>query len=98
MTNFTYKLPRKPITCKDGFKISVQAGQTMYSDPKNDEGSYTRVECGFPSEAEILLIPFAESCESLTKSVYPYVPSEVIDKVIRLHGGVASGELPELIV
>ena len=99
MRHFTYKPPRKAIVCKDGFKISIQAGGALYSDPRDDEGPYTHVECGYPSEPEVLLIPFVEpGSEPFTDAVYGYVPAGVIDKVIRLHGGIKSGDLPELLL
>ena len=39
----------KRIECKDGFSMSVQAGTSVYSDPRDDVGPYHSVECGFPS-------------------------------------------------
>ena len=48
------------ITCTDGFTMSVQAKQGAYCSPRNDNGPYTEVEVGFPSEAEPLLIPHIE--------------------------------------
>jgi hypothetical protein len=92
-----YKPARIRVVCKDGFNISVQAGDRHYSLPRNDTGLYSHVECGFPSAVDVLLIPFAEG-SNFVRSIYPYVPAEVIDKVIRLHGGIESGELPELLL
>lgn len=92
-----YKPARIRVVCKDGFSISIQAGRAHNSDPRNDDGPYSHVECGFPSAPDVLLIPFAED-SNFVRSIYPYVPAEVIDKVIRLHGGIESGELPELLL
>ena len=54
------------------------------------------VECGFPSQPDVLLIPYADDKKDLTCTIYPHVPAGVIDKVIKLHGGVVEGEMPVL--
>ena len=33
---------------------------------------------------------------SLTQSVYPYVPSEIVKKMLDKHGGMIEGEMPKL--
>jgi len=41
---------RPRIVCRDGFSISVQAGEYMYSAPRqNGLPAYFEVECGYPS-------------------------------------------------
>lgn len=101
---------RQRIVCTDGFNMSVQAGDGLYSSPrKNGAFTYTSVEVGFPSEVEELLMPHAELINEYnpetdewdipadpTKSVYPYTPASVILAVITKHGGMVSGELPPL--
>jgi hypothetical protein len=37
------------VVCKDGFKMSVQAGQSLYSEPRDVADSYEEAEVGFPS-------------------------------------------------
>ena len=37
------------VICKDGFKMSVQAGQSNYSTPKDVVDSYEEAEVGYPS-------------------------------------------------
>ena len=49
---------RPRIFCNDGFSLSVQASRDHYSIPRNNEGPYTHVEVGFPSESDALLTPF----------------------------------------
>lgn len=50
-------------------------------------GEYTACEIGFPNREEELIKQYAEDPEDLTETVYAYVPVEVIDEVIKKHGG-----------
>ena len=68
------------VKCKDGFEMSVQESDIHYS-------GYGSVEVGFPSAKEVLLMPYAEQPEKPMKTVYGWVPVEVIDKVLKKHGG-----------
>lgn len=81
--NMYIQPPRPRINCKDGFSMSVQAGQFSYSIPRKDlrDGNYTHVEVGFPSKEEELLKPYSDA-------VYGYVPVEVVDEIIGKHGGI----------
>jgi hypothetical protein len=75
--------------------MSVQASSTAYCTPKvNGAHKYTEVEVGFPSDAESLLINYAENPDQLTNTVYGYVPAQVVINVIAKHGGIVYGELP----
>lgn len=81
--------PRKPIVCVDGFTISVQAGFGMYSIPRiNGADEYTKVELGFPSEADELIMDYAEDPDDPTETVYGYVPIEIVNELIEKHGGI----------
>jgi hypothetical protein len=94
-----YREPQQLIVCADGFTMSVQANEGTYCSPRmNDSRYYTRVEVGFPSEPEELLIPWIEGYDDTdpTETVYPYTPAKVIMDVIVKHGGMVSGELPPL--
>lgn len=84
----------EPIVCEDGFKMSVQAGEGLYSAPRCEATGYTKVEIGFPNKEEPLLAAYAEDPECPTKTVYPYVPVKLVLEVIEKHGGMVSGELP----
>ena len=95
------------ITCADGFKMSVQASHGHYCSPRSDDGPYTKVEVGFPSEAEPLLKAWAEASgrtyvspsEPLGFStIYPYVPASVVLAIIAKHGGRISGGHPPLLI
>jgi hypothetical protein len=81
--------PVKPVQCKDGFRMSVQAGEYLYSSPREAAAwPYTAFEVGFPSEAEPLLMEYAEDPDRPTDTVYGYVPANVIEAVIAKHGGL----------
>ena len=81
---------RPRIVCKDGFSMSVQAGYCLYCTPRLDmsNGCYETVEIGFPSKKEDLIIEYAENSSNYTKTVYGYVPVEVVEAVIEKHGGI----------
>lgn len=76
------------VECADGFVMSVQASHTHYCKPRESElDYYLQFEVGFPSEKEDLLMDYVEDEDNPTETVYGYVPFEVIDAVIKKHGG-----------
>jgi hypothetical protein len=87
----------KRIVCEDGFTVSVQASALHYCEPRNDEGPYSAVELGFPSEEEPLIVEFADEEDNLTETVYGWVPSHVVKKLMAKHGGIMEGQLPHLV-
>ena len=84
------------VICKDGFKMSVQAGQSLYSEPRDVVDNYERAEVGFPSTEESLLTTYAEDEENLCGTVYGYVPCSIIDEVIEKHGGIDESKIEVL--
>ena len=84
------------VICKDGFKMSVQAGQSLYSEPRDVVDSYEEAEVGFPSTEESLLTTYAEDEENLCDTVYGYVPCSIIDEVIEKHGGIDESKIEAL--
>ena len=85
----------KKIKCKDGFSMSVQAGETQYCYPRETGADkYTEVEIGFPNRPEDLILEYAENGDRPTETVYAYVPASLVTLVIAKHGGMVSGELP----
>ena len=76
------------VVCRDGFEMSVQAGQSLYSEPRDVVDSYEEAEVGFPSTEESLLTTYAEDNDNLCDTVYGYVPCSIIDEVIEKHGGI----------
>lgn len=85
----------KPVVCADGFSMSVQAHDGAYCDPQvNDAERYARVEIGFPSAPEPLIMKYAEEADKPTRTVYGWVPVHVVSMVIAKHGGMVEGEVP----
>ena len=83
------------VVCADGFTMSVQASAYNYCQPQvRDADRYETVEVGFPTAKEPMLMPYAETPENPTDTVYAYVPVEVVTNVIVKHGGMVSGEAP----
>ena len=81
------------VVCKDGFKMSVQAGQSLYSTPKDVADDYEEAEVGYPSTEETLLTTYAEDNDNLCDTVYGYVPCSIIDQVIEKHGGIDESKI-----
>lgn len=79
---------RPTIVCADGFEMSVQASEFHYCTPRVDGKVYSTVEIGFPNNKEELIMPFAEEPENPTGTVYGYVDTEIVDAVIKKHGGL----------
>ena len=82
------------VCCADGFEMSVQANISAYCLPRRNSGKYEFVEVGFPSAVEPMLMPYVEDRGKPTKTVYGYVPVEVVTNVLAKHGGIVSGEVP----
>jgi len=83
------------VVCADGFTMSVQASVYNYCHPQESGApKYDLVEVGFPTTMEPMLMPYAETPENPTNTVYAYVPVELVTNVIVKHGGMVSGEVP----
>ena len=83
------------VVCADGFRMSVQAHDGAYCEPREDaHEKYTLVEVGFPSIEEELIMPWAEEPRRPTETVYGYVPVNVVTNVIVKHGGMVEGDVP----
>ena len=95
---FDFQPRRELVVCKDNFKMSVQASENHYCNPKSNGAgmSYSHVEVGFPTEKEDLLMDYCEDRDEPTETVYAYVPAAVIIDVIEKHGGIVGGALPNL--
>jgi hypothetical protein len=75
------------IVCLDEFSISIRASRTHYCSPREDEGPYSRVECGFPSKTPGKeLMKYAENASDPTDTVYGYVPIDVVRRELLSHG------------
>ena len=82
------------VCCADGFEMSVQANVSAYCSPRENSGKYELVEVGFPSAVEPMLMPYVEDRTIPTRTVYGYVPVEIVTNVLVKHGGIVSGEVP----
>lgn len=80
---------RPKVSCTNGFSMSVQASKYHYCTPRDNNGYYTEVEVGYPSSADDLLMPYAESPDRPTETVYAWVPVDVVQQVVDMHGGFA---------
>ena len=79
---------RPRLYCNDGYSISVQASSFHYCRPQLDGvQNYESVELGFPSKEDELINDYAE-VDDYTKTVYGYVPIEVVERLIEKHGGI----------
>ena len=82
---------RPHIKCSDGFTVSVQASATHYCFPQeNGLEEYKKVELGFPSAEDPLIMEYAESPETPTATVYGCVPVKVVCELIEKHGGIVN--------
>ena len=80
---------RPYIFCCDGFGLSVQGSAHHHSTPKRSELWYATLEVGCLSEREVALDRFAEEQPiNLEKTIYPYVPVGIINRVIEKHDGI----------
>ena len=78
---------RRPILCKDGFSVFIQASEAHRCEPRDNNGPYTAVELGYPNRVDSLITAYAENEEYLN-TVYPCVPVEIVDALIAKHGGI----------
>ena len=79
------------LQCVDGFEISVQARAGCYCKPReNNAFPYYAVECGYPSGPVPELAEWKDTPESPDENtVYGYVPTHVVVKLIESHGGLS---------
>lgn len=80
----------KTIVCVSRLTLSVQASFYHYCTPRSNEGPWTHVEIGFPSQKCEEIMEYAESPENPCGTVYGYVPVEIVEKLIEKHGGIKS--------
>ena len=85
---FVHQVP--PVTCADGFTMSVQASEHHYCTPRiNGALKYTSFEVGYPEPHEPLLTPYAEDPGAqIAGVIYGWVPAEVINRIVANHGGI----------
>lgn len=75
------------IICADGFKMSVQGHYGAYSYPRDDfADSYSEVE--IMCRREEIFEELERGYDVGYERIYPYVPVNVVLRVIEVHGGV----------
>ena len=81
--------------CKDGFSISIQAAESAYCIPRiTYDGQYTKVELGYPNVPEPIIFDHREDPDDdYISAVYPYVPVEIVDEIIKKHRGIEDGRI-----
>lgn len=88
---------RPMIVCNDGFSVFIGAGSRYECSPKfdlqNSSGSgYTEIEVLYPSEEDKTLKQFTDEYlflnNSMTDSVIPYVPKDLVKEMLEKHGGI----------
>ena len=77
--------PVAAIVCGDGFEVSVQAGRFIYCTPRQHQGPWTHVECGFPSAVVLEWMEYAEDPGRPTETVYAQVPIDVVARTLLDH-------------
>ena len=83
------------LVCRDGFRMSVQASEYHYCEPRNDAGPWDKFECGFPSKPVPELREWKEEVqddEPDEDCVFAYVPWVAVMLTIEKHGGCAALE------
>jgi hypothetical protein len=79
---------RPRVVCQDGFSISIQANEYLYCRPRYNVGPYSKVELGYPSKRDSLIIEYADVYldDSKLKSwVFYDAPDQltnIIDKIL----------------
>lgn len=89
------------IKCKDGFTVSIQASESHYCMPRENfttNPSWTAVELGFPNQEDPHIQGFAEDPDYPTQTVYPFVPTEIVELMLNSHGGVIDSQNPDLYI
>ena len=94
---------REYIVFNNGEKISVQAGNYLYSTPPEDADSYTAVEVGnidhieLPEDWEDYSDWYEDEPPSGDNfAVYAWVPVQMVLDLVVEKGGIKSGILPPL--
>jgi hypothetical protein len=100
-----YKPNNPRIYFNNGGSVSVQASHTHYCEPRNDQGPYSEMEVGFPSEGTIVPDEIMQHLDGNMdaedfdkhKSVYGYVPISIIKMMVDANDGIKTGELPPMV-
>lgn len=83
-----YDIRRPRLVCEDGFAFNVDAGQQFYSEPDGFSMKYITVQLSNVSESIDVLLEFGFPDGSYDFGTYKFVPVELVDSLIELHGGI----------
>ena len=78
------------VVCADGATISVQASRIHCCHPRDDEGPYTKVEVGFPTNVDEMPASwkeYATDADQAVADIYAFIPIELVAQFIDEHGG-----------
>lgn len=80
----------KAVRCADGFSVSIQASVFHYCTPRATVpySQYSAYELGYPSEGDDLIEEYAETPDRPPRSIYAWVPREVVAQLVEKHGGI----------
>lgn len=100
MSSMGMKPKSKRVVFNNGSSISIQASEDHYNEPRDNEGPYSSVELGFPSEdcelPESVLRYMEMGSDDPVSSVFGFVPASAVVELIELNGGIVSGQVPPL--
>ena len=87
---------RPRIRCYDGFEFSAQASSGHSCTPRQNLKScdYEEIELGYPNRVDETILEYAVDKGNPTETIYPYVPIDVVNKLIILHGGLETDLKP----
>jgi hypothetical protein len=101
MWKTSFKPINPTVILNSGASLSIQASSSHYCLPREDEGPYTHYELAHPrglGAPDLAMLEKYEepSClgDSSGSGIYPYVPKEILDKIINRHGGFRVGRFP----
>jgi hypothetical protein len=84
----------------NGMSVSIQASEGHYSAPRIsglDATEYTQFELGYPDFCPPdYILEYAEDKDDTTETVYPYVPYELIQKMLEEMSDVIAGTLGDV--
>jgi hypothetical protein len=76
------------VECESGFSVSIQANRGAYCNPRTNIATWYEVELGFPSHVPPdFILEYAEERDRPTDTVYGYVPVELVERMLEMHGG-----------
>lgn len=95
-TGKLYRRNTRAVICRDGTTLSCQASETHYCYPREDNGPWSKIEVGYPSQVpNEEMLQYCENQRDPTKSIYGYLPVKICCDFIDSHGGFMEEKLPQ---